>query len=127
MIAYERGRINLPSQLSARNLPDARLSVITASELLHGVARATDVAIQAKRTKFVEDALAKFPIVMIDLDTARLHAQLWADLDRAGMPIGRHDAWLAATCMRHGMTMLTANEREFRRVPGLVVENWLSS
>jgi len=38
--------------------------------------------------------------------------------------IGPHDLWLAATCLAHGLTMVTANVRELDRVPGLVVELW---
>ncbi len=43
---------------------------------------------------------------------------------RQGTLIGPHDLWLAATCIAHGLTMVTANVREFTWVPGLVVENW---
>jgi tRNA(fMet)-specific endonuclease VapC len=38
---------------------------------------------------------------------------------------GAHDLWLAATCVAHDLTMITANLREFERVPGLRVESWL--
>lgn len=41
-----------------------------------------------------------------------------------GRIIGPHDLWLAATCLAHGLTMVTANIREFARVPGLDVESW---
>jgi tRNA(fMet)-specific endonuclease VapC len=43
-----------------------------------------------------------------------------------GRLIGPHDLWLAAMCLAHGLTMVTANVREFTRVPGLVVESWAS-
>jgi tRNA(fMet)-specific endonuclease VapC len=60
----------------------------------------------------------------VDLPTARVHAQLWADLARAGRLIGAHDLWLAAAALAHGLTLAAANVREFGRVPGLVVETW---
>jgi tRNA(fMet)-specific endonuclease VapC len=123
LIAWERGRFDLPTQIAARRATDINLSVITASE--YGVARAVDPALRSNRSQFVEQILAQFPLVPMDLDTARVHAQIWADLDQAGTPIGRHDAWIAATCLQYAMSLVTANEREFRRVPGLVVENWL--
>lgn len=41
-----------------------------------------------------------------------------------GQLIGAHDLWLAATCLSRGLTMVTANTREFDRVPGLLVETW---
>jgi tRNA(fMet)-specific endonuclease VapC len=121
LIEYERRKVDLPAQLTSRQVTDARISVITASEMLHGVARATDPSVRQKRSEFVEGLLSLLPIVPIDLETARVHAQLWADFQRVGIIIGPHDIWLAATCLRHS---LTANENEFRRVPGLNVENW---
>jgi tRNA(fMet)-specific endonuclease VapC len=72
----------------------------------------------------VEAVLAAFPILEIDLATARSHAQLWSDLVERGQMIGVHDLWLAATCLAHGLTLVTGNEREFRRVPGLQLEVW---
>ena len=125
LISYERRKIDLRSQLTARGVTDIRLSVITASEMLHGVARATDSVVRSQRAAVVEKLLAEFPIVPIDLETSRIHAQLWADFQRMGTMIGQHDLWLAASCLRHAMTIVTANESEFRRVPGLTVENWL--
>ena len=100
------------------------LSVITASELLHGVRRAVRPDQRARRSAFVEGVLERFPLLEIDLATARAHAQVWADLSEAGTLIGPHDLWLAAACLAHGLTMVTANVREFERVPGLQVETW---
>jgi Predicted nucleic acid-binding protein, contains PIN domain len=60
----------------------------------------------------------------VDLACARAHAQIWAELRSAGTIIGPHDLWLAATCVAHGLTMVTANVREFERVPGLTAEVW---
>ena len=124
LIAYERGTLDLPVEMAGRSASEVRLSVITVSELLHGVSRAHDPTIRATRSAFVEHVLANFQIVEISLETVRIHAPLWADLEHAGTPIGRHDSWLAATCLQYGLTMVTANEREFRRVPGLTIENW---
>lgn len=72
----------------------------------------------------MEGIIERFPILPIDLAVARSHARLWADLTAAGTPIGSHDLWLAASCVVHGLTMVTANRREFDRVPGLDVEIW---
>jgi tRNA(fMet)-specific endonuclease VapC len=63
-------------------------------------------------------------VLPVDLGCARAHAQLWAELRQAGAVIGSHDLWLAATCVAHGLTMITANMREFERVPGLLTEVW---
>jgi predicted nucleic acid-binding protein len=62
--------------------------------------------------------------VPIDLAVARVHARVGADLAAAGLTIGAYDLWLAATCLAHGHAILTANVREFGRVPGLDVQAW---
>jgi tRNA(fMet)-specific endonuclease VapC len=102
------------------------LSVISVSELLHGAHRAVDPAVRARRLAFVEAILTRFPVLEIDLEVARAHAALWSDLTQRGEMIGAHDAWIAATCIAHDLTLITANIREFNRVAGLRVENWLA-
>ena len=64
------------------------------------------------------------PMLPVELGTARAHARLWADLAVEGCPIGAHDFWIAAACLAEGLTLATADAREFRRVPGLEVEVW---
>jgi tRNA(fMet)-specific endonuclease VapC len=124
LIEYERGRLDLERYLTHRQQEEFFLSVVTASELLHGVHRAVQAEVRAKRSAFVEAILERFPLLPVDLATARAHAQVWAELATAGTLIGPHDLWLAATCVAHGLTMVTANIREFARVPGLAVEVW---
>ena len=124
LIEAERGRLELEPHVARRHDEESFLSVITASELLHGVHRATQPDVRAKRSAFVEGILERFPLLSVDLACARAHAQIWAELRRAGTLIGPHDLWLAATCVAHGLTMVTANIREFERVPGLAVEVW---
>ncbi len=124
LIEYERGRLDLERYLAQRQQEEFFLSVVTASELLHGVHRAAQSEVRAKRSAFVEALLERFPLLPIDLTTARAHAQVWAELAAAGKMIGPNDLWLAATGLAHGLTMVTANVREFTRVPGLAVEVW---
>jgi predicted nucleic acid-binding protein len=103
---------------------DCFISVVTASELLHGVHRASDPRIRSGREAFVEALLQSLRVLPIDLPTARTHARLWAELAAIGSMIGPHDSWLAAACIAHGHTLVTGNLREFSRVPGLRVELW---
>jgi len=124
LIEHARGRLDLDQHIQAREDEAFHLSVIGASELLHGVHRAADANVRSRRSAWVEAILSRFPILEIDLATARAHAQIWAQLAVRGNVIGPHDLWLAATCLAHGLTIATANEREFARVPGLNVENW---
>ncbi|MFL6194780.1 MAG: type II toxin-antitoxin system VapC family toxin [Thermoanaerobaculia bacterium] len=124
LIGYERGRIDLNEGLAGLEEQDLFISVITVSELLHGVHRARDAKIRAFRSAFVEAIFESLPILQIDFSTARIHAQLWADLASSGQLIGPHDLWLAASAVAHGLTLVTANVREFQRVPGLPVKSW---
>jgi tRNA(fMet)-specific endonuclease VapC len=126
LIEHERGRVSLEPHLAGREQEEFFLSAITASALLHGVHRATDPKVRARRSAFVEAVLERFPLLPVDLAIARAHAQLWAELMAEGRLIGAHDLWLAATCLAHGLTMVTTNMQEFARVPGLAVESWAS-
>jgi tRNA(fMet)-specific endonuclease VapC len=124
LIEAERGRLDIEPHVAGQGDEEAFLSVVTASELLHGVHRATLPDVRAKRSAFVEGVLERFSLLSVDLACARAHAQLWAELRQAGALIGPHDLWLAATCVAHGLTMVTGNVREFARVPGLKLEVW---
>jgi tRNA(fMet)-specific endonuclease VapC len=124
LIEHERRRLDLDQHLNLREDEEFFLSVVTASELLHGVHRAPDSGVRARRSAWVEAILERFPLLPVDVPIARAHAQLWAELAARGQMIGAHDLWLAASCVAHGLKMVTANVREFARVPGLQVESW---
>jgi tRNA(fMet)-specific endonuclease VapC len=96
------------------------IAAITASELLHGVHRATETH-RGQREAFVEATLAAFPVLAFDLLIARVHARLWAGLASSGAEVGAHDRLVAATALSAGWRVATANAREFNRVPGLDV------
>jgi tRNA(fMet)-specific endonuclease VapC len=96
------------------------IAAITASELLHGVHRASEQH-RGRREAFVEAVLAAFPALSFDLLVARVHARLWAGLASSGAEVGAHDRLVAATAMSAGWRVATANTRDFNRVPGLDV------
>ncbi len=97
------------------------IAAITASELLAGVHRARTDAQRARREAFVEAMLARIPVVPFDLLCARTHARLAVSLAGSGASIGAHDLQIAATALAHGFRLVTANLKEFERVPGLQV------
>jgi tRNA(fMet)-specific endonuclease VapC len=97
---------------------DVGIAAITASELLHGVHRATE-GHRGRREAFVEAVLAAFPTLSFDLLVARVHARLWAGLASSGNEVGAHDRLVAATAMSAGWRVGTANVRHFDRIPGL--------
>ena len=96
------------------------ISVVTVSELLHGVLRAAG-ATRARRRAFVEHLLAGIEAIPITEPVARVHAEIWAQLASRGETIGAHDLWIAATALTHGLGVATTNQRDFGRVPGLRV------
>jgi tRNA(fMet)-specific endonuclease VapC len=121
LIAGERGKFNLPVFFKANGHEAFFIAAITASELLHGVERAETSARRLKRSHFVEDVLAKIPILDFDLAIARRHSALWARLEKNGKMIGPHDLQIAATALEGTHSVATLNRDEFRRVPGLVL------
>jgi len=84
-----------------------------------GVLIDASVLIQHERS-----GIDRFPALPLDLPTARIHAEIGAELRAAGTSIGVHDLWLAAAALAHGLTLATYNLRDFRRVPALEVERW---
>jgi tRNA(fMet)-specific endonuclease VapC len=96
------------------------IAAMTASELLHGVHRASPEH-RARREAFVEGLLVAFPALPFDLLTARAHARLWAGLASSGVDVGAHDRLVAATAITAGWRVGTANVKHFERVPGLDV------
>jgi predicted nucleic acid-binding protein len=100
---------------------DRAISVVTASELLHGVHRAVDPTARMRRHAFVEWVLARMEPVPITTHVARVHAEIWARLEADGRLIAAHDLWIAATALAHGLRVATVNVRHFERVPGLDV------
>jgi tRNA(fMet)-specific endonuclease VapC len=96
------------------------ISVITVSELLHGVHCAAGDR-RARRAAFVEHVLAGMRAIPITERVARVHAEQWAQLSDRGQPVGAHDLWIAATAVAHGLGVATRNAADFERVPGLRV------
>ena len=97
------------------------LASITAAELVIGVHRSVTAQQRLRRLDFVEKVLGRVPVLPFDLEVARTHARLSAELTAAGQSIGPNDLQIAATALTRGYEVLTHNLRHFARVPGLVV------
>lgn len=119
-----RGRSPVLESHVRQFLPgDLGLSSITVYELAHGARRSSDPARN-------EAALAVFylPLVLLPFDAtaATIAGQVHAHLEQAGTPIGANDLLIAGHALALGVPLVTRNVREFRRVPGLQVEQWSS-
>ncbi len=119
LVDLERGVVN-PEVENAIGNEDRAISVITVSELLHGVHRASG-AQRTRRRAFVEHLLGGMRAIEVTEPIARVHADIWAQLAAKGRLIGAHDLWIAATALAHGLGIATGNADEFQRVPGLRV------
>ena len=97
------------------------VSVITVYELFYGAHKSSRVA--SNRAALATFFLP-FDLISFDENAAALAGEVRALLERAGSPIGANDLLIAAQALALGVTAVTDNEREFRRVPGLLVENW---
>jgi predicted nucleic acid-binding protein len=100
-IAREAGRPlgELPDEIA--------VSVITAAELELGVLRARDAATRATRLATLSRVRAAFPLLVIDDATASCFARLADEELTAGRRLRRHDCWIAATALRHGVPVVT--------------------
>lgn len=107
----------------SKNRADIVVSVITEAELRTGAAKS---AAPAKTLKLVENFLKPLEIVDFTSSDAIEYARIRSKLERAGTPIGPLDTLIAAQAVARELVLVTNNEREFRRVPDLDLENWTS-
>src|SRR5690242_6571462 len=109
--------------LLSKSRADIGVSVITEAELRTGAAKSSS---SAKTLRQVENFLRPLNIIEFTSNDAIVYSQVRAKLERAGTPIGPLDTLIAAQALDRGFTLVSNNEREFGRVAGLRVENWLS-
>jgi len=99
------------------------MSVVSVSELLHGVHRADSEARRLRRESYVERIIDLFPVYPFDLAAGRIYARIWANLIRKHLSVGAHDLIIAATAISLGFSVVTLNLRDFKRIEGLIVES----
>lgn len=108
-------------ELLSTSREDVAVSVVTEAELRTGAAKSSS---PMKTLRLVENFLRPLTIVDFTSQDTVAYAQVQARLERAGTPIGPLDTIIAAQAVARGLTLVSNNEREFRRVSGLRVENW---
>lgn len=108
-------------RLAACDADEAGVSTIVLAELLHGAMKS---ARPGSNELAVAYFCAFFEVVSFDDEAAAAYGDVRAKLERAGSVIGPMDMLIAAHAMSLDATVVTNNEREFRRVRGLRVENW---
>ncbi len=120
------GLVRQPQGAIARRIArvgEARVctSIIVASELRYGAARSES----AKLARQVDAVLGAMEVLSFEADADRHYAAIRHALARKGMTIGANDLLIAAHARSIDAVCVTGNVKEFRRVAGLRVENWL--
>ena len=98
------------------------ISSITLAELMHGVEKSQYVE---KNLNNVEDLVSRLEVLSYDPKAASHYGEIRANLERKGTIIGVNDLHIAAHARSEGLVIITNNQKEFERVEGLRVENWL--
>lgn len=119
MIRDPRGHVY--KQVRRVGVERVGVSIIAVGELRFGIARKNS----GRLRNALEEILQSIGILPFNEPASQTYGELRAALERAGTPIGPNDPWIAAHALAGDATLVTDNEREFGRVPGLRVENWL--
>ena len=103
---------------------DLAMSLVTYGELIYGAERSTQ---RQASLSIIARLVEAVPVLTMTIDTALHYGAIRAALASGGVPIGNNDLWIAAHARAAGLTLVTNNEAEFRRVPDLRVENWVAA
>ncbi len=115
-----QGRV--AERLRGHSPDDIGATIITVAELWFGARKSA----RPETTRREIDAfLGPLGVLPLDRAAAEAYARLRFDLERAGRPIGERDLLIASIAVTRGLTVVTHNVSEFRRVPGLKTEDWL--
>src|SRR5512135_2131452 len=123
LISLERGLHGLDKLVEGRKNEPFGVSVVTVSELLHGVHRADSEKRRLTRGAFVEKIIQTFPLYPFDLSAARIYAKLWANLAKKGAAIGAHDLMIASTAIALGFSVVTA-DGDYGNIKEVTVEKF---
>ena len=99
------------------------MSIITQGELRFGAEKS---AAREKALATLKQLEAAIRTMSLPEAAAEHYGQIRAALQKSGQPIGNNDLWIAAHARAEGWILVTNNEREFIRVEGLQIENWVS-
>lgn len=123
LIAAMKGHPTVRQHLENTPLEAIRLSTIVLGELAFGVEKS---AYAERNQARLETLTSRLPVVGVAPETAHAYGRIRAHLERQGKPIGANDFWIAAQALSVGATLVTDNQKEFRRVEGLSLANWLA-
>ncbi len=100
------------------------VSAITVAELIHGAEKSQ---FPARNLAVVEDFFSRLTILPYTAEAAYHYGNMRAVLEKEGQPIGVNDLHIAGHARSLGLTLVSNNLREFSRIPGLLLENWIET
>ena len=103
------------------------ISIISAGELSYGLSRLTPSRRAAQLAHQLESLLTAVAVLALPPEAAQHYGTARSQLQAAGTPIGGNDLWIAAHALAQDLTLVTNNTKEFERVAGLKIENWVTS
>lgn len=101
---------------------EAIISVITYGELQYGISKNPERTAARELLDRIMDLL---PVSPLPTAAGEIYGELRAGLEKKGQIIGNNDLWIAAHAVAQGLTLVTNNVKEFRRVRGLKIQNWV--
>ncbi len=113
---------NILRKLRQKNIDDVAVSVVTLSELVYGVEKSL---YPSRNLLALTEFIAPLKILTYDEHAAFTYGKIRAALEKAGALIGPLDMQIAAHAASVSAILVTNNEREFKRIPKLKIENWL--
>jgi len=105
-----------------KNASRMAISSITLSELMYGVEKSSQID---KNLEAVEDFISHLDVLSYDAKASQHYGQIKAKLEKKGQIISENDIHIAAHAISQGLTLVTNNLKEFKRVPNLALENWV--
>jgi len=119
LVRHPRGTIS--DRVSEVGEEDVCTSIVVAAELRYGAIKKNSSRLTAQ----LEAVLGAIEVLALETPVDAVYGVIRAGLERTGQPIGANDLLIAAHALALGLTVVTDNEREFSRINGLRVENWL--
>jgi tRNA(fMet)-specific endonuclease VapC len=121
MIYSLKGNEMVQQNLRSHINDPIRISAVTLMELYYGAFKSQKIESNLAKVQKIENSLE---IIPVSQDQVEIFGMLKVKLEKGGTPLDDFDLILAATALSHNLILVTNNERHFRRIEGLKIENW---
>jgi len=121
---WMRGDQNILSRIMEYRPCDLAICTITVAEILYGIEK-SPVKKKLRRKK-IDNICSQLDVIVFDETAAEKYSIIRAHLEKNGIPISERDLQIAAIALAGGHHVVTHNTKEFKRVEGLIVEDWMA-